>query len=194
MKATGDTYFVHALSVLPTLTAQAELKFGDPYDTRYLVLLRTLTTGCFMAMPYSDYRDGIKTGAYVIGQTTQAQMAALFESEPSVRELHEDGNGMRASLAHESLGIFLRGFGDHVMAWDATNYVEANFVTPQNIAMCVTMQKVSGKTPHQFRVAAEQDLKEARGLLRECLDDIDNLGARGDDRADRVEEFLVKTS
>lgn len=76
------------------------------------------------------------------------------------------GGGFFAAFEGGPCKVFADGFGDMLLEAKAPNYIEAQFRSAKlgpDEMVTVTVQKVSGKTPHQLRVEAERDLQAAMG-------------------------------
>jgi hypothetical protein len=71
-------------------------------------------------------------------------------------------------------GEYLRGMADAASLLlrdaEAPNYVEVLLAQGEETdpSLIMTLRRLDGKTPHQLRQEAEDEIERLRGLLREC--------------------------
>lgn len=86
-------------------------------------------------------------------------------------------NGLNIDLEGGACQLLAEQFGYQFSKSDAKNYIEMSFISREYLPdekLVVTIQRMKGKTPHQFRVELEQevaqlqkDYQEALGILRD---------------------------
>lgn len=93
--------------------------------------------------------------------------------EARLNNINFGRNGeLSIQLEGGACGLFAQTFADQFIGSNAINYVEATFTCPEIGDLSVTMQKLSGKTPHQLRAIAQAEitaLKKTNAELVELL-------------------------
>lgn len=106
--------------------------------------------------------------------------AELEASMASLVELHATPGAMETRIkTHPALAQYVAQCFANLLA-DAPNYVEANFdlvVKKDDGAewITVTVQKGSGKTPHQLRMEAEKQRDEALADYKELVRQVNKM-------------------
>lgn len=78
-------------------------------------------------------------------------------------------NGLNMSLEGGVARLLAEAFCEQFIDSGAENYLEMSFGSTKrpDMNLVVTLQRVEGKTPHQFRVEAEARAKELEELARQ---------------------------
>ena len=82
-----------------------------------------------------------------------------------VRDLYCEDGSMYFGFKGGAAELLAQSFGDQFIKERGINYVEVTFDAPRlgpSEKLIVTLQKMSGKTPHQLREDAERRLYELR--------------------------------
>lgn len=79
-------------------------------------------------------------------------------------------NGLTMSLEGGACQLLAEHFASQFASSGATNYLEMTFVSKEYMSdekLCVTLQRVKGLTPHQFRLVAEQENEKLKARIEE---------------------------
>lgn len=90
--------------------------------------------------------------------------------ETELRQFVREG-GLTVALEGGAAALIAQAFGKQLYESKAINYIESTFDSPDYPDLgdiCVTAQLVKGKTPHQLRKEAEEQVKRLELELQSC--------------------------
>ena len=89
-------------------------------------------------------------------------LAEKVTSETMLRDLSVGNGSIHASFEGGAVQLLVDAFAGQFSESGAENYLEMHFHSPATGPLVTTVQRVNGKTPHQLREAAENELVEIR--------------------------------
>lgn len=95
-------------------------------------------------------------------------LAEKMVSEVLIEDINIRDNGLNIQMKGGAAQILAECFAQQFIESGATNYLEVSFASEKLMpgeSLVVTLQKVSGKTPHRFRMEAEAKLQELESKL-----------------------------
>lgn len=110
-----------------------------------------------------------KTGDYDALQADYDRVAdkltKLVTGDITLESMEIENGCMTAEFGTRTATIMAASFNDLLKEHEAVNYLEMQFRDPEGVMVTVTIQRHGGKTPHQCRVEAEQEVARLRELL-----------------------------
>lgn len=120
----------------------------------------------------SEKFDQSKESTELAAQLLEAQerigeLEGMIETPPTLEEMIYRNGELKIELRHPfAVQAMAASFMDTL--GEAPNYAEAHLTdTKTRTPLTVTVQKVSGKTPHQLRIEAESERDKARERVKE---------------------------
>jgi hypothetical protein len=95
-------------------------------------------------------------------------LAEKLVGEVLIEDINIRDNGLNIQMKGGAAQLLAECFARQFIESGATNYLEVSFSSTglmPDESLVVTLQKVSGKTPHAFRVEAEAKLQELESKL-----------------------------
>jgi hypothetical protein len=94
-----------------------------------------------------------------------------------VRLNYEQGGTLDMSLRHPVVFAMTKSMVEFFDDNKGDNYVETTVTAPERGQFVMTVQRKAGKTPHEFRRAAEDKLKSVAALMHGDMNDHDKITA-----------------
>lgn len=102
---------------------------------------------------------------YLENEKLRQGLADKVVSETLLREMSVQNGGLNMTLEGGAARLFAASFVDQFRESGASNYLEMSFHV-DNMHLLVTLQRVAGKTPAQFRKEAEKSLASLEALAQ----------------------------
>lgn len=89
-------------------------------------------------------------------------LAKGLSEKTMLTELAMRNGGLYAGIEGGAAAVLASAFAEQFTSSGGVNYVEVSFMHPATGPICVTLQRVQGKTPHQLRREAEAERDQLR--------------------------------
>lgn len=101
-------------------------------------------------------------------------LAKGLSEKTMLTELAMRNGGLYAGIEGGAAAVLASAFAEQFTSSGGVNYVEVSFMHPATGPICVTLQRVQGKTPHQLRREAEAERDQLRAeverMRRICVE------------------------